>query len=692
MRDLIISIGGLHPATVERTVSTSWQTFAQKLAARPPESEDKRSRGWYCPAEFSPAYRDSKNFVARHALTFDYDAIDCFDLDDIQNTYRDLAYVLYTTASHTEEKPRIRVVFPLSRPATFDEFCAVTRKIGARFDIEKLARESDVPAQMMFLPTVKPSGVFWSRVNDGSWVDVEQVLGEYAVWSDRSEWPRRLQGDTAVHTAGVCARVSDKRGIVGDFCRAFTVPDAIARFDLPYVQGSTEDRYTYTLGSSPDGLRIYDDGTKGHSEHNTDPAHGQHNAFDLVRLHQFGSMDEPVPLDGGITEHPSHKAMCEFAASLPEIIAIRSSEFENLDDTEPLPAAEKAQLERFRVQKAAEFATTTPLEWHVRNVLPKAELAVTFGESGAGKSFWILDLCTSVERGEPWRGLPVIKGRVVYVCAEGASGLRQRLRAYSKKFGVPLEVMPDVIADAPNMRQPEDAAAIAHAILAERGADIIIIDTLSAVSMGGNENSGEDVGKVLEHCKFLHRKTGALIILIHHSGKDASKGARGWSGLRAAADAEIEITRDGDFRAARITKMKDGADGACYPFQLRTVVLEMDEHGEEITSLVVEHTEDTKTPKKRRPSGHWCKVVYAAAGNLGSSGKPVYVEVLADHAVELVPRDVSKKRDTRKQLASRAIQTLVEQGFLFVQPNDCVSVVAAVEGSSEEWLGESNAV
>jgi hypothetical protein len=114
----------------------------------------------------------------------------------------------------------------------------VTRKVGARFDLEKLARESDTPAQMMYLPTRKPGGAHWSRINEGGWVDVDAVLAEYEDWTDRAQWPQRRDGDSGHHGAGVAADPLTKPGLVGDWCRAFTISQCIERFGLPYEKVS----------------------------------------------------------------------------------------------------------------------------------------------------------------------------------------------------------------------------------------------------------------------------------------------------------------------------------------------------------------------------------------------------------------------------------------------------------------------
>jgi RecA-family ATPase len=107
-----------------------------------------------------------------------------------------------------------------------------------------------------------------------------------------------------------------------------------------------------------------------------------------------------------------------------------------------------------------------------------------------------------------------------------------------------------VLADAPNLMEKQDALDVARAIVAAGGAQLVIVDTFAQVMPGANENAGEDVGRALAHCKGIHRATGALVLLVHHSGKDSSRGARGWSGLRAAADVELEVVRADDARSS----------------------------------------------------------------------------------------------------------------------------------------------
>lgn len=326
----------------------------------------------------------------------------------------------------------------------------------------------------------------------------------------------------------------------------------------------------------------------------------------------------------------------------------------------PGAAPAKPKGPRFRVQPVAEFLQRTPASWLVKGLLPQAGLAVVFGESGSGKTFFVLDVIAAVARGLPWRGRRVRQGAAVYVCAEGEAGFRNRLQAYCQHNG--LDDLPlGVIPDAPNLLEKADVKDLMAAVKAFGPVDIIVLDTFAQVMPGGNENSGEDVGRALAHCRALHRATGALVVLVHHAGKDSSKGARGWSGLRAAADVEIEIERSDAARAARVTKLKDGEDGAEFGFRLSGVEIGTDEDGEAITSCVVAHGDVER--KKALPKGDKQKLVLRIAEEMLDLADNVTVTELVDNVINQIPFDrADGKRDTRRQNTLQALESLVASG------------------------------
>jgi putative DNA primase/helicase len=239
LRKLTISFGERHHAQITKVRTLEWAEFCRWLTKVPKETKTKEDRGWYCGAEFSPdedgkPYRHSNFFVSRHVLTWDFDHVDVFAWDAMAEAFKNNAYALYTTFSHTDERPRFRLVLPLSRPAGYDEFQAVSRKLAQRVGLELIARESHVPCQFMFAPCRPAGGASLQDYRvDGVWIDVDRVLAEYPDWTDRDSWPRRADADRPTDLETKVSPL-DKPGIVGAFCRAFPVSVAIEQFDLPY--------------------------------------------------------------------------------------------------------------------------------------------------------------------------------------------------------------------------------------------------------------------------------------------------------------------------------------------------------------------------------------------------------------------------------------------------------------------------
>jgi hypothetical protein len=259
-------------------------------------------------------------------------------------------------------------------------------------------------------------------------------------------------------------------------------------------------------------------------------------------------------------------------------------------------ATPKGAKRRFQFLQMATFmAQTKRLSWLVHGVLPKAEVGVIYGDSGSGKSFFVFDLLMSVALGSEWRGISARQGNVAYVVAEGASGFPYRVQAYAEAHGIDPATVPfHLVGEAPNLMEKADTKELVKELKLLGNIDVIVLDTMAQVTPGADENSGQDMGRALSHCKAIHKATGAMVLLVAHTGKDASRGIRGWSGIKGALDVEILVEKAGHQRAATITKMKDGeGEGREYLFKLDIVNLGeyTDDGGEirQITSCVLKH-------------------------------------------------------------------------------------------------------
>lgn len=366
--------------------------------------------------------------------------------------------------------------------------------------------------------------------------------------------------------------------------------------------------------------------------------------------------------------HCEHRTRRDFLEALGLVDDPRD-DFEALviaDDAEGHTTESKV---RFSFQPASEFSAGKPISWFVKGILPKAPLGVVFGPPGAGKSFWATDLAAAIARGlEVWCGKRVHKARVGFVAAEGAAGFRNRLQAYASHHEMDLAELPlFVMAAAPNLMQKQDVIDLGNAINRAGGLDLVVYDTLARGTAGADENSAKDMGVAIDNCRILHEVTGATILLVHHSGKDVSKGARGSNALLGAVDVEIEISRLDNNRTATVSKLKDGEDGAQFGFVLKTIAIGMDEDGDVVSSCVVEHGDVVQRKPREKKMGPWEECVWRVTLELQGVDGPPSVAAVVDAAADTMPfDDKSGKRDNRRYQANRALESLCSKERLSV--------------------------
>lgn len=253
---------------------------------------------------------------------------------------------------------------------------------------------------------------------------------------------------------------------------------------------------------------------------------------------------------------------------------------------------------RFKLMTCDQLRDLPPLVWRVRGVLPARGLAAIAGPSASGKSLLAFDLAAAIAGGGRWFGKRVEAAPVVYAVLEGEAGYKLRAQAWEMNHAQPLPNGLRLLLDPFKLTESQDVEDLAAVVPA--GA-VVIVDTLNRAAPDIDENSSRDMGKVLEAAKRLQALTGGLVVLVHHTGKDESKGLRGHSSLFAALDAVVTVSRDGDHREWKLGKSKDGADGEAYTFKLRVEPLGFDEHGDSLTSCAVVPTnEPLKEPKGKR--------------------------------------------------------------------------------------------
>lgn len=329
---------------------------------------------------------------------------------------------------------------------------------------------------------------------------------------------------------------------------------------------------------------------------------------------------------------------------------------------------------RFRLLTAEELAERPPVRWRVRGVLPAEGLAAIAGAPGCGKSFLALDLLGAVAEGREWFAHRVEPCPVTYCALEGEAGIAQRLQAYRSRHGsAPARMR--FMAQPFALLEAGDVAELAEAIRAANGAGgIVAIDTLNRATVGADENDSRDMGRVIEGAKLLQSALGGLVLLVHHTGKDASRGLRGHSSLLAALDSVIEVSRDGDRREWRTTKAKDATDGLAHAFRLEVLEVGADADGEPVTSCVVAPTEAERRPAA--PVGGNQKAAWdcigellRAAGDIRPEGAPAELPpgrpvVTLEAAVEAVGPRLVCDHKRRRERATDAIRGLCSRRLL----------------------------
>jgi len=334
----------------------------------------------------------------------------------------------------------------------------------------------------------------------------------------------------------------------------------------------------------------------------------------------------------------------------------------------------QAPLMRFKLLSGADLCNAPPMRWMVRGVLPADGLAALYGASGSGKSFLILDMGCAVAAGADWFGRRVTQSPVTYVCLEGEAGIGKRVKAWSLHNNAPVPDALRFIAQPFDLLS-DDVGELAKAIIAGGGAGgLVILDTLNRAAPGADENSSVDMGNIIAAAKQLQSLTGGLVLLVHHTGKDTTKGLRGHSSLYAALDGAIEVTATDNRRAWSVAKCKDDVTGDAHPFKLEIVPVGIDDEGDEITSCVAvpddsaEAIKQAKRPMLRSNQ----KIANEALGealrkspHTGKEGAPAgrpciqYTDAVAIVA-ERIPADAKHKTSRAKV----AITGLVERGFL----------------------------
>lgn len=288
------------------------ETYKRFISATKQEQGKIKDVGGFVGGFLTNGKRDKTSVLYRQLITLDID----FSHENFWWDFTmlfDCAAVIHSTHKSCPEKPRHRLVIPLDREVSQEEYQAIARKVAGDLNIDLFDQSTFDVNRLMFWPSISSDAEYYFEYQDGPILDADYILSLYNDWHDTTEWPAASDSNDIIRQAiKKQENPVDKKGIVGLFCRTYTIQSAIETFLSGTYTSAGEDRYTYANGSTAAGLIVYDD-IFAYSHHGTDPAGGRLcNAFDLVRIHRFGHLDTGKEKED--KDKKSFKAMEELAS------------------------------------------------------------------------------------------------------------------------------------------------------------------------------------------------------------------------------------------------------------------------------------------------------------------------------------------------------------------------------------------
>lgn len=299
---------------IARTIRTS-ETVSQYRKLGKAKQDDIKDVGGFVMGRLKDGRRKKDCVISRSAVTLDMDH-GTADIIAEMEMFFDMKMLIYSTHKHTPEAPRLRLIIPLTREVTPDEYGAVSRMVAKDIGIELFDDSTYEPSRLMYWPSTSSDGEFVFHELEGSVADPDVILSRYKDWKDVSSWPvSNRQSAIVERSMKKQADPLSKDGLIGAFNRTYTVTEAVETFLSDVYQPSAmPGRYDYIPADSTAGVVVYDD-LFVYSHHATDPCCGKlMNAFDVVRLHKFGSLDEKAAEDTPSGKLPSFLAMQDFAS------------------------------------------------------------------------------------------------------------------------------------------------------------------------------------------------------------------------------------------------------------------------------------------------------------------------------------------------------------------------------------------
>ena len=307
------------------------ETLAEYMSLKKAQQDELKDIGGFMGGTLNGPRRKANNVTGRDIITLDLDNIPAGGTDDVLRRVGGLGcgYCVYSTRKHQPAAPRLRILLPMDRTVTADEYEPIARKMGELIGLEFADPTTFEVSRLMYWPSCCKDSQYVYLFEDKPLLSADGVLGLYANWRDTTTWPALPGQQVFTKLAVKQGDPEAKNGVVGAFCRTYDIYRAMDEL-LPGIYEPVDNmpgRYTYIGGSTTGGAVLYDNGKFLYSHHATDPCSGKLvNAFDLVRLHKFADADDEAQAGTPANRLPSYAAMCEYACGLSDVSALISRE------------------------------------------------------------------------------------------------------------------------------------------------------------------------------------------------------------------------------------------------------------------------------------------------------------------------------------------------------------------------------
>lgn len=648
---LYTAIASSHHVPVKQRL-ISWKQLTKYLSE--PKVGKKEGSGFVA-ANIDDGRRLSDRVKSISFLVYDLDNKgDIVGINELEAIIRENGYkaIIHSTYNHTPEKPRYRLILNISEPLLPAEHKRVLLKVAGQLGIAGAIDQNATDVSRFFYRPRFPANqkdnyVFKSidgaaidipamRSIDGALVDIPSIRSipsgkvialkplqkidrTIAVLAGLGDWP-----ETPEHIEKVRKML-------------LSVPPSCGRDDWKTIIWSV-------LSLDWDvGEELITDWSKTSEEH-----WGGDDVSAIARVDLAGVIDDYDYTAGiGIGTLWHHAEANGWKHRPAEIVEDTEG-----DKTPP----------RFNILSPSDLYNLPPMEWLVKGILPTKGVAAIYGAPGSGKTFLALDLALAISEGLPkWFNREIQQREVVYLALEGTMGIGKRIKAWEKHNETPATKL-KLILDSFNLKNLLDVEVLVESIRQVVGCGcVVIIDTLNQASPGSDENSSVDMGLLLAATKTIYLALDGLVLLVHHSGKNAQNGLRGHSSMNGAMDTVMLVQKQKFAHVWSIDKVKDADGSVKESFDLVSCNVDKDAGGLPETSCAVEPVDSILSMFDKKPAGKHQKPVHLALEvELKKCERLTYDEALdkAKAALEYVP---SKNRAGR---AKTALTGLIDAGYL----------------------------